>query len=138
MSSNAFERKVAATLRRVPGLWSWHPAEPEGYQAEVPGDFLFGHARGWGLLECKQTSDNRLSPSQWPAHQRTAARQVAAAGGVAWLAVSFRSGKRLFNVEKLAAAHRDGSLGVPFDFAWGHDLAELGSLILLDKAGALM
>lgn len=98
MSSNAFERKVAAVLAKDGRCWLHHPADVMGSsKRRLPGDFIWGCGIHWGLLECKETAEPRLLPKEgWPAHQRAAARAVVAAGGVYGLAVRFPSRDLLF------------------------------------------
>jgi hypothetical protein len=102
MSGQAFERQVAAILAKASArIWSWHPPEPLGQQNRVPGDFLFGHRRGWGILEVKETELATLPARQWETHQRATAARVEAQGGCYWLLVRFARGDCLFRWAEL-------------------------------------
>lgn len=98
MSANAFERKVAKVLAGAPGLWIHHPLDvPSRFKLRLPGDFIYGHAGGWGVLECKETAEKITLPkADWPAHQRATARAVVAAGGAYGLTVRFPDRDLLF------------------------------------------
>lgn len=97
MSSNAFERKVAAVLAKVSGLWVHHPADVMGSsKLRLPADFIYGHAGGWGALEVKETRFSVLPKDQWPVHQRATARAVTASGGAYGLLVRFPDRDLLF------------------------------------------
>jgi hypothetical protein len=133
MSNQPFEREVAAELDRTPGLWVYHPWEPEGNHASVPADFFFGHLHGWGLLEVKQTTLATLPARQWTVSQRRVARDVTAVGGHYWLLVRFLPGDRLFSWTEMC---RDGKLR--YDHPRAHVLAKLdhlGHMLRLDDLG---
>jgi hypothetical protein len=126
MSNQSFERQVAAALARIPELWTYHPPEPEGRKADVPGDFVFGHAGGWGVLEVKATLLPTLPAAKWPMHQRRHARQVERADGRYVLLVRYPVGIRLFYFADLTRTEMVH--GLRHDLAWGHTLTGLDVL----------
>lgn len=89
MSTQPFERQVAAALRRQPGLFVFHPSDAGAAKLRVPGDFIWGCARGWGVLEVKACDAISLPAARWEPHQRRTAIEVEAADGRYILLVRF-------------------------------------------------
>ena len=54
-----------------------------------PGDFIFGHASHWGVIECKEIQGETFPISKWPPNQRMHCRAVTEAQGTYWLVVRF-------------------------------------------------
>lgn len=130
MSVEPFERKVAAALAKVEGLWIHHPQDVPGPQkVRAPADFVFGHRNGWGIVEAKHCHLAAMPLRMWEPHQRAAARAVEKAGGASWLLVRFdypvQGGDRLISWRDLTADQRAGKMLIRADYAHAHAIEHL-------------